>query len=56
MDARNQEDIKKNEVGTWQYSGSNPQCFNVKQNNDGHIDIETREAVKINSSRVMSRG
>ena len=53
VDAWNQEDIKKNEVGIWQYSGSNLQCFYMKQKNDGHINIEKCEAVEINSSHVM---
>ena len=31
---KNQEDIKKDEFGIWQYSGSHPQCFLVTQKDD----------------------
>jgi len=50
---KNQEDIKKDEFGIWQYSGSHPQCFYVRQKDDGYIDIEKHEAGEINNSHVM---
>ena len=45
--------IKKDEFGIWQYSGSHPQCFYVRQKDDGYIDIEKCEAGEINDSYVM---
>ena len=41
---KDQEDIKKDEFGIWQYSGSHPQCFLVTQKDDGYIDIQKCEA------------
>ena len=40
----NQEDIRKDEFGIWHYSGSHPQVFHVKQEDDGYISIEKCEA------------
>ena len=52
---KNQEDIKKDEFGIWQYSGSHPQCFLVKQRDDGYIDIQKCEAGAANSHLMYLR-
>ena len=47
MDIRcleNQEDIKKDEFGIWNYSGSHPQVFKVNFKEDGYISVEKCES------------
>ena len=39
---RNQDDIKKDEFGIWNYSGSHPQPFKVFYEEDGEITVEKR--------------
>ena len=40
----NQEDIKKDEFGIWNYSGSHPQVFTVNCKEDGYISVEKCES------------
>lgn len=37
---RNQDDIKKDEFGIWNYSGSHPQPFKVYNEDDGRMTVE----------------
>ena len=49
---KNQKDIKKDEFGIWQYSGSHPQCFYVRQKDDGYIDIENVKLGKLTTAML----
>lgn len=34
------DDIKKDEFGIWNYSGSHPQAYRVYHEEDGHLTVE----------------
>ena len=51
----NQDDIKKDEFGIWHYSGSHPQVFHVKQEDDGYMSIERCEAAAKRNNVMLLR-